>query len=341
MTDAATAPRPVRTTRTDRRRLLAAGAATACAALLPAGPARAAGWPERPPRLVVGFAAGGGSDFVARALAQAVAAPLGQPVVVDNRPGAGGAIASRAVASAEPDGYTLLLGSAANFVINPVLMPNLPYDAEKDFVPVGAVARFGYVLLARKGLPDRSLAELLEHARQRPNELTIGSAGNGSNTHLAAAAFQKAAGIQLRHIPYKGTTPALTDLAGGTIDLLFDSVPTVLGQVRAGALRAVATTGTERESVLPDLPTMREAGLPGFAASNWFAVFAPARTPPEAVARFNAAMQKALASESLRAQFAASGNIALPGSAAALDRLVKEERASYARLIKESGITAE
>lgn len=298
-------------------------------------------WPQRPVRLLVGFAPGGGSDFVARALAQDMAEYLGQPLIVDNRPGAGGAIASRAVATADADGYTLLLGSAANFVINPVLMSNLPYDAEKDFAPVGSVARFGYVLLARKGLPYTSVADVIAHAKQKPGELTIGSAGNGSNTHLAAAAFQRAAGIQLRHVPYKGTTPALTDLAGGTIDLLFDSVPTVLGQIKSGALRALATTGRAREAVLPDLPTMAEAGLPSFAASNWFAVFAPARTPTDVVARMNAAMQKALASERLRGQFASSGNIPLPGSPQALDRLVKDERAAYARLIKESGITVD
>ncbi|WP_137918055.1 tripartite tricarboxylate transporter substrate binding protein [Hydrogenophaga sp. 2FB] len=298
-------------------------------------------WPQRPVRLIVGFAPGGGSDFVARALAQDMGELLGQPLIVDNRPGAGGAIASRAVATADPDGYNLLLGSAANFVINPVLMSNLPYDAEKDFAPVGSVARFGYVLLARKGLPYKSVADVVAHAKQKPGELTIGSAGNGSNTHLAAAAFQRAAGIQLRHIPYKGTTPALTDLAGGTIDLLFDSVPTVLGQVKSGALRALATTGRTRETVLPDLPTMVEAGLPNFSASNWFAVFAPARTPPDVLARMNAAIQKALASDRLRGQFAASGNIPLPGSPQALDQLVKDERVAYAKLIKDSGITAD
>lgn len=319
-----------------RRRIVSLAGAGALSAALPA---RSAAWPDRPPRLVVGFAPGGGSDLVARALAQAITAPLGQPLVVDNRPGAGGAIATRAVAVADADGYTLLLGSAANFVINPALMPHLPYDAEKDFVPVGAVARFGYVLLARKGLPDASLAALLAHARQRPGELTIGSAGNGSNTHLAAAAFQRAAGIELRHIPYKGTTPALNDLAGGTIDLLFDSVPTVLAQVQAGALRALATTGRTRDAVLPGLPTLQEAGLPGFSASNWFAVFAPARTPAEVVVRLNAAMQDALASESLRAQFARSGNVPLPGSPAALGQLVREERESYASLIRASRIT--
>lgn len=322
-------------TRITRRQLLAATAMTA------ALPAWAGTWPDHPPRLIVGFAAGGGSDFVARALTQAIAGPLGQPVIVDNRPGAGGAIASRAVATADADGYTLLLGSAANFVINPVLMPNLPYDAEKDFVPVGAVARFGYVLMARSGLPYASVAELIAYAKLHPGELTIGSAGNGSNTHLAAAAFQKAAGIALRHIPYKGTTPALSDLAGGNIDLLFDSVPTVLGIVRAGTIRGLATTGTQREAVLPGLPTMREAGVRGFSASNWFAVFAPAKTPPDVVARFNQAMQQALASEQLRGQFSISGNVPLGGSSEALGRLVKEERGSYTKLIRESGITAD
>lgn len=303
------------------------------------GIAFSAAWPDRPLRLVVGFAPGGGSDFVARALAQAVAQPLGQQVIVENRPGAGGSIASRSVAISDPDGYTVLLGSAANFVINPVLMPNLPYDADKDFVPVGAVARFGYVLLARKGLPYTTVNDLLEQARKKPGELTIGSAGNGSNTHLAAAAFQRTASIKLRHIPYKGTTPALTDLAGGSIDLLFDSVPTVLGQVKSGMLRALATTGAEREAVLPDLPTMQESGLPGFMASNWFAMFAPTRTPPEVISRLNAAMQEALNSEQLRSQLARSGNIPLPGTSAALGKLVNDERAAYARLIKESGIT--
>ena len=311
---------------------------TSAAALIPAF-AQARTWPDRPLKLVVGFAPGGGSDFVARALAQAMTRPLGQQILVDNRPGAGGAIATRSVATSDPDGYSLLLGSAANFVINPVLMPNLPYDADKDFAPVGAVARFGYVLLARKGLPYTKLADLIAHAKEKPGELTIGSAGNGSNTHLAAAAFQRAAGISLRHIPYKGTTPALTDLAGGNIDLLFDSVPTVLGQVKSGGLRALATTGSEREAVLSQLPTMQEAGLPGFVASNWFAVFAPARTELTIVSRINSAMQEALNSAQLRAQLVNSGNIPLPGSSAALGGLLKSERASYVTLIKDSGIT--
>ncbi|WP_197513430.1 Bug family tripartite tricarboxylate transporter substrate binding protein [Bordetella bronchialis] len=266
---------------------------------------------------------------------------MGQPFIVENRPGAGGAIAARAAATSAPNGYTLFLGSAATFVINPVLMTDLPYDAEKDFVPVGSVARFEYVLMTRPDLPYRTVADLVAHARQKPGELTIGSAGNGSNTHLAAAAFQRAAGIQLRHIPYKGTTPALTDLAGGNIDLLFDSVPTVLSLVKAGKVKALATTGNAREALLPDLPTVIEAGVPGFTASNWFAVFAPARTPPGIVDRINAAMQKALTGEALRAQLTSTGNVPLPGGPRDLQVLVNEERAAYTRLIRSSGIKIE
>ncbi|MBH1964234.1 MAG: tripartite tricarboxylate transporter substrate binding protein [Comamonadaceae bacterium] len=298
-------------------------------------------WPVKPPKLVVGFAAGGGSDFVARALAQEIQGPLGQAMIIENRPGAGGIIAAQQAASAEPDGYTLLLGSAATFVINPVLMPNLPYDPQKDFLPVGGVARFAYLLLGRPGLQFKTVAELIAFARQQPGKLTIGSAGNGSNTHLAAAAFQQAAGIQLRHIPYKGTSPALTDLRSGTIDLLFDSVPTVLGQVRSGALTALASSGKTREPLFPEIPTIAESGVPSFSASNWFAVFAPANTPPAAIATLNAAIGRALNSEKLKAQFASSGNIALPGSSTDLAKLVEEERNAYSKLIKESGIKIE
>jgi tripartite-type tricarboxylate transporter receptor subunit TctC len=317
-----------------RRRILATAA---LAAVTPLARAQA-GFPDHPPRLIVGFAPGGGSDFIARALASEIAGPFGQPLIVENRPGAGGAIAARAVASSPPNGYTLFLGSAATFVINPVLKTDLPYDAEKDFVPVGSVARFEYVLMTRPTLPYRTVAELIAHAKQKPGELTIGSAGNGSNTHLAAAAFQQAAGIQLRHVPYKGTTPALTDLAGGTIDLLFDSVPTVLSLVKSGKVRGLATTGIAREALLPNLPTVIEAGVPGFTASNWFAVFAPARTPPEVVTRINAAMQKALTGEALRGQLISTGNVPLPGSTQDLQALVNEERASYTKLIESSGI---
>ena len=300
----------------------------------------AQGFPNRPLKLIVGFAAGGGSDFVARAMAQEMSAVLGQPVLIDNRAGAGGAIAARAVSGADPDGYTLLLGSAANFVINPTLLKNLPYDPA-DFMPVGAVARFSYVLLVRKDLPVQSVADLVAYAKRAPDALTIGSAGNGSNTHLAAAAFMAATGTKLRHVPYKGTSPALTDLMGGTIDVLFDSIPTVLGQVKSGSLRALAVAGSEREAVLPELPTVAESGGKGFSASNWFALFVPKATPQDVIVKLNAAMQKALATEKLKNQLIRSGNLPLPGSPNDLAALVARETASYRILIQSSGITAE
>ena len=295
-------------------------------------------FPSKPIKLVVGFSPGGGSDFVARALAQDMAPSLGQQVIVDNKAGAGGAIAARSVATADPDGYTLLLGSAANFVINPLLVKNLPYNVS-DFVSVGAASRFNYALLVRKNLPVRSVAELVAYAKNSPDALTIGSAGNGSNTHLAAASFMAATGAKMRHIPYKGTSPALTDLMGGAIDVLFDSVPTVHGQIKSGALRALAVSGLERESVLPELPTIAELGWKQFSASNWFAVFAPKKTPSDVIDRLNTAIQKALATDRLRKLYGTSGNDPLPGTAADLAQLVIMETSAYRRLIQATAIT--
>ena len=313
--------------------------AAACACLLFAAAAPAADvFPTKPITLLVGFAAGGGSDFIARAMADGLGKQLVQPIIVDNRPGGGGSVAARAVASAPPDGYTLLLGSAAAFVINPILMKSLPYDPVADFAPVGGVARFSYVLLARNDLPVKNVAELLQYARANPGKLSIGSAGNGSNTHLAAAAFQTATGVQMLHVPYKGTTPALTDLMGGSIDVLFDSVPTVLGQIRGGKLRALATSGTQREPLLPNLPTVEEGGVKGFSATNWFALFAPKGISPEVIGKINQGLNKALAGDKLKTQFSESGNTPLPGSAADLAKLIANETASYKRLIQATSI---
>lgn len=296
--------------------------------------------PTRPVKLIVGFAPGGASDFVARALAQELGVALGQPVIVDNRVGAGGTIAARAVASAEPDGYTLMLGSPGSMVINPLLMKNLPYNLA-DFVPVGGVARISYALMVRKELPVRSVDELIALAKKSPDALTIGSAGNGSNTHLVAAAFMAATGVKLHHVPYKGTSPALNDLMGGTIDVLFDSIPVVFGQINGGSVRALAVTSSSREVVLPDLPTVSEAGGKGFVATNWFAVFAPKGTPATVVDRLNLAMQQALKNDRLKVQFQRSGNRPLPGSPANLSRMLVEEIASTKKLIQSSGISAD
>jgi len=295
-------------------------------------------FPNKAIKVVVGFAPGGGSDFVARTLAQDLSATIGQQVIVDNKVGAGGGVAARFVSTAEPDGYTLLLGSAANFVINPLLSKNLPYETS-DFVPVAAIARFSYALLVRKDLPLRTVAELIAFAKQNPEQLTIGSAGNGSNTHIVATAFLFATGTRMRHIPYKGTAPALTDLMGGTIDVLFDSTPTVYAMINGGSLRALAVTGPEREAVLSEVPSLAELGLKSFNASNWFAVFAPRKTAPEVISKLNASVQKTLSLPKVKKLYIDSGNQPIPGSASDLDQLVKSETALYKTLLSNAKIT--
>jgi tripartite-type tricarboxylate transporter receptor subunit TctC len=314
------------------RLLLAAALCAACLA------ARAADFPDHPLRLVVGFSPGGGSDLVARALAQPLGAALGQSVIVDNRPGAGGMLATRGVAKEKPDGYTLLLGSAAAFVINPYLQSNVGYDPIGDFTPVAPVARFDYVLMGRKGLPAANLQELIQYAKAHPDTLTIGSAGIGSNTHLVALDFLARTGIALRHVPYKGTAGALNDLMSGNIDVLFDSVPTVTGQIKAGAVRAYATTGSTREPELPDVPTMAQAGVAHFTASNWFAIFGPKGMAPGVVRTLNDAIAKTLRDPAVKAAFERSGNLPLPGTPQDLAQLVQAETQTYKGLIERANI---
>jgi len=295
-------------------------------------------FPSRPVRLIVGFSAGGGSDFVARGIANAMSQKLNQTVIVENKAGAGGMIATRAVAKEAPDGYTLLLGSAAAFVINPLLIEDIGYDPIKSFAPVGSVARFNYALLASPKLPYKSLAEVIQYASNNPGKLNIGSAGVGSNTHLVAVAFTKQASIKLTHVPYKGTTGALTDLMAGNIDLLFDSMPTVTNHIKSGEVKAFATTGNVRETETPNLPTLKEFGQNGFEASNWFAIFAPAGTNPEIVNILNKAINESLKDPALLESFKASGNLPLPGSPQDLANLIARESATYRTLIQESDI---
>ncbi len=313
----------------------------ALAALVCAGTAAHAEYPDRPIRLVVGFSAGGGSGVVARALAQPLGEQLRQRVVVENRPGAGGMLATRGVAKEKPDGYTLLLGSAAAFVINPYIQKDVGYDAIKDFTPIGAVSRFDYVLLGRKGLPAHDLKSLTAYAKQHPAELTIGNAGIGSNTHLVAIQFLAETGMNIRNVPYKGTAGALNDIMGGNIDLLFDSVPTVTQQVKSGALQGYATTGDKREHDLPNVPTMKESGLPHFQASNWFAIFGPKDMDPAVTRKINDAIVAALHDPALRKAFEATGNEPLAGTPQDLSSLVADETTRYKTLIEKAHITVE
>ena len=227
-------------------------------------------YPTKPIRIVVPFPAGGTTDVLARAAAQKLTETLGQPAVVDNRPGAGGNIGAELVAKSAPDGYTLLMGTVGTHAINPSLYPKMPYDHLRDFAPVILVAGVPNVLVINPSLPVNSVQELIAYAKANPGKLNFASSGNGTSIHLSAELFKTMAGVQMAHIPYKGSAPALQDLAGGQVQLMFDNLPSALALIRAGRLKALAVTSKERAPALPDVPTIAESGLPGFEASSWF-----------------------------------------------------------------------
>ena len=298
-------------------------------------------YPAKPIRLIVGFAAGGGSDILARALGQPLGELLGQQVTIDNRAGAGGIIATELGARAAPDGYTLLVGSSAGFAINPNLMAKLPYDPVKDFAPVGMFATLSYVVDVHPSLPAKTLKELLALARAKPGVINYGSAGQGSSTHLAIEQFAQMAGVKMTHVPYKGNTPAMTALMSGEVALVFDPVLTSMPMVKSGRVRALAVTTARRSALLPEVPTVAEAGVKSYAAGNWFGIFAPAGTPREIVERLNAAINKAMARPDMQDKLASQGADALTGSPADLAALVQRELAKFAAIIKAAGVRVE
>jgi tripartite-type tricarboxylate transporter receptor subunit TctC len=297
-------------------------------------------WPAKPVRVVVSFAAGGANDILGRALAIPLAEQLGQQVVIENRAGAGGAVGTEFVARAQPDGYTLLVGTSSAFAIIPNLsMPN--YDPVKDFAPIAPFATLNYVVLAHPSVPVRSVKELIALAKKSPGTLNFASSGNGSAPHLAVELFNSQAGIRLTHIPYKGGAPALTALMGGEVDLMFDTFITALPHVKSGRTRPIAVTSARRAATFPDLPTVAEAGLPGYEAGNWFALFAPAGTPQPVVDRLAQAVAKSTASPAFRERMAAQGAEPMTGTPQSLAALIRTESARFARLIKDAGIRAE
>jgi tripartite-type tricarboxylate transporter receptor subunit TctC len=236
-------------------------------------------YPTRPIRLVVPFPAGGTTDILAREVGDRLSRSFGQSVVVDNRPGAGGNIGSDLVAKSAPDGYTLLMGTVGTHAINPSLYTRMPYDHVKDFVPIILVAGVPNVLEVTPSLPVNSVADLIKLAKEKPGQLNFASSGNGTSIHLSGELFKTMAGVDMTHVPYKGSAPALTDLMGGQVQLMFDNLPSSLQQIKAGKLRAIAVTSAQRAPALPNVPTIAESGLPGFEASSWFGLLAPAGTP--------------------------------------------------------------
>jgi len=314
-------------------------AALACA--LGVMPAAAQQYPAKPIRLIVGFAPGGGTDVLARALAQQLTESLGQTMAVDNRTGAGGMISAELTAKAPPDGYTLLVGSAAAFAINPNLMAKLTYDPVRDFTPVGMFATLSYAVDVHPSLPVKSIRDLIALAKAKPGQLNFGSAGTGSSTHLAIEQFLLAANVRMTHVPYKGNTPAMTALMSGEVAMVFDPVLTSLPQIKAGRIRALAVTTAKRSTLLPEVPTVAEAGLPGFEAGNWFGVFAPAGTPAPVIDRLNVAINTAMTSPQMKDRLLSQGADPLSGTPQQLADLVKSELAKYSKIVKAANIKIE
>ena len=302
--------------------------------------ARAAAWPSRTVRLLVPFPVGGTADVVARLLAERLAASLGQPVIVDPKPGANGIIASDAVAKAAPDGHSLLLVSAAH-ASNASLYTRMPYDSGRDFVPVALVAPPGPMVIAvHAGLPVHSLRELIQYAKAHPGDLAYGSAGIGNILHLAGEMLGQMAGIKLLHVPYKGAAPALSDLAGGLLQMMFNSALAVATFVKEGRLRLIAQTGLKRSPALPDLPTVAESGLPGFEVTGWFGLLAPARTPADVVQRLNGEVNRVMALPELRDKLALLGSSEAPTlSPDGFAGFLKSETQRYALVIKAAGLS--
>jgi Uncharacterized protein conserved in bacteria len=311
--------------------------ALAAVMAMPMASACAQDWPARPLQMIVPQSPGGGADILARDLAVRLQPRLGQPVVVENRPGAGGVIGTDFVARAPADGYTLMMGAISTHGINPGLYKKLPYDAIKDFEPVALVATAPLLVVVNPKLPVNSVAELIAAAKAAPGKLTYGSAGNGNSTHLAGELFRSMAGVDILHVPFKGATPAEVGLMGGQVSIMFSSILTALPHSREGRMRALAVTSTKRSSVAPDLPTVDEEGLPGFDVNPWYGVFAPAGTPPEVVARLNREINDILAMSDMKERLAGLG--AEPGAMSQQEfaAYVQAEVKKWAKVVADAG----
>jgi tripartite-type tricarboxylate transporter receptor subunit TctC len=303
--------------------------------------AQAQDYPNRPIRLVVAFTAGGTTDFVARLLSEPLRSLLGQSVVVDNRPGANGAIGAEYVAKSEPDGYTLFFTTVGAVAINPALRSNLAYDPVKDFAPVGMAVFNSTMLVVNASMPVNSARELAALARERPGAITIGVTGIGAISHLGLELFQAAAGVKFQAVPYRGAAQAMTDLLGGQLDGLFGDTPTVMQQVKAGKLKALAATSQNRSDIFPDVPTFVEQGFADTVANQWAGILAPAGTPPAVIAKLNAAFNAALSDAEVRRKLAQVGVTPSPSTPEEFARYLKQEIARWGKLIRDKGIKGE
>ena len=297
-------------------------------------------YPSKPIRIIVPYPPGGFNDTLARTIGQKLTEKWGQPVIVDNRPGGGGTIGTNLAAKSAPDGYTLLIVSFS-FAVNPALYPSLPYDTGKDFVPIVFAANTPNLLVVNPGLPVKSVKELIALAGSKPGQLNYASAGNGSSNHLSMEMFKSLTGVDIVHVPYKGSAPAVTDLIGGQVDLMFDNAPNVLQQVKAGKLRAIALSSKQRSPFIRELPTIAESGVPGFDVSVWFGVVAPAGTPQSVVAKLNTEINGILKLAQIRQAFNNQGVEPAGGSPEEFATFLVAQRTKWAKVVRDSGAKAE
>lgn len=323
------------------RKLSRRGALLGAAGLLAAPAVHAqAPWPNRPIRVILPFAAGGGTDVAARVYVVRLAELLGQPVVIDNRGGSGGNIGADLVVRAPPDGYTILLTSNGPSTVNKFLYKDMTFDPERDLAPVGQILRIEQLLVVTDSLPAKTVADYIALAKAKPGVITAGSGGSGSSIHLALELFKLRTGLNIVHVPYRGGGPAMTDLMAGTIDSMFDSMPSSLPQIRGGRIRPLGMCGTKRHPLLPDVPTIAEAAVPGYDAGTWIALFAPVGTPPAVIQRINEASAQALSEDATRAGLARVGADAASSSPADLASLMRRETEMWGEVVRTAGIVA-
>ncbi len=329
---------------TQRRTLLTHALALPLLGVAPLAHAQTAAWPSRPIRIVVPFAPGGTTDILARAVAPELQRVFGQPVTVDNRAGAGGNVGADLVAKAAPDGYTVVMGTVGTHAINKSLYPSLPFDPQRDFAPITLVAGVPNVMVMNaeraRTLNIQSVGDFIRYAKANPARLNMASSGNGTSIHLAGELFKSMAGVFMPHIPYRGSGPALTDLLGGNVDVMFDNLPAAMPHIRSGRLKAFAVTSAQRSQALPDLPTIEEAGGPtlkGFEASSWFGLLAPAGTPADIVNRLQQETARALRTPAMTERLQAQGAVPSGNTPAEFARHIDAEINKWARVVKVSG----
>jgi tripartite-type tricarboxylate transporter receptor subunit TctC len=315
--------------------------AAACAALLAATWASAQSYPTKPIKMIVPFPPAGSTDISARAVAGKLGERLGQPVVIENKPGAGGNIGTDIVAKAAPDGYTLVVGTVGTHAINQSLYSKMPYDNLRDFAPVILLSTTPNVLVMPVSFPAKSVQDVIALAKQKPGELTFASSGSGTSIHLSGELFNSMAGTKMQHIPYKGSGPMLIDLMSGTVNMAFDNLSASMPHIKGGKLKALATTGSKRSPALPDVPTVSEAGLSGYDSTSWNGIYVPAGTPKEIIDRLNRELRAILESAETRKFFAEQGAEAGGGTPEQLATITRAETAKWAKVVKESGAKAD